>query len=480
MRLSLKMPKFSLRVSRSQLTAVNLFLALERTLWGVFLLFLFATTLFSSAEPTVGLVIWFYTGVLTLLALQVIKRILLKGEHLPAVPYDVLVLTLTTFVAIALFISTLRAQTAFSVWGSGSLALYSSVSIIAFWFLYYLTIANFRNHERMTKFMSIVAWMPVVGLLVNLLQGDKLFAGFTVLGILLLPAWGALLVYSPRKIYLFNLLGGVYLLLTTRSAFALATVLIVSLVMVGVKLYGMRTSLRQDFAKFAAELKSVFADKLSLSHTVSNNAQVSFLLLALTAIVVAALRLLVQFDNNIFENFASGFKLFVESFSALGTNQKILTVLFGNGLVANSQTYFSQFLHSYGLINLVIFSILLVLLLRAQYKLFAEKLTAEQKGSVAFVFMSLVTMIVFFLFAQADPLMIVSFWVLLAFAGVQSMVLLAKKDYLYAAETLPYDRKVLIGKFVVNKLFRALWVITTLGLLVYVYTLLDEVALLIA
>ena len=93
MRLSLKMPKLSLRVSKSQLTAVNLFLAFERFSWGVFLLFLFATTLFSSAESTVGLVIWFYTGVLTLLALQVIKRILLKGEHLPAVPYDVLVLS---------------------------------------------------------------------------------------------------------------------------------------------------------------------------------------------------------------------------------------------------------------------------------------------------------------------------------------------------------------------------------------------------
>jgi len=140
-----------------------------RALWYIFFIFILSSHIFYQDQASLAPLFWVYIFSVTLLAFQILRKIVLKGEFLPTVPYDLILLTFTTLVAISLFVNSLDAGEEINIWGGPILRLYSGLSLICFWFIYYLTVINFSSKKHLDKLLTTLSYAPVVAGILNIL-----------------------------------------------------------------------------------------------------------------------------------------------------------------------------------------------------------------------------------------------------------------------------------------------------------------------
>ena len=132
-------------------------------LWKVFLLLLFPAYFFLDInQPGVSYLSWLYGFMVVLLFMQIMKRILSRSDYLPTVPYDILLLIFVSVATISIFISLLVSKGEFSIWGGADLRIISGISLIAYWFVYYLTVVINLTHDFLQKSVKLPVELVIV------------------------------------------------------------------------------------------------------------------------------------------------------------------------------------------------------------------------------------------------------------------------------------------------------------------------------
>ncbi|MBW7954060.1 hypothetical protein H3C67_04720, partial [Candidatus Dojkabacteria bacterium] len=135
-------------------------------------------------------------------------KLLGKGDFLPTVSYDLLLLTYTSVIAISLLLAVVNSQNTFALWGGGLYRIISGLSIIAYWFLYYLTNIFGRQEGMLRRSIELIAISAMIAFVVSLANalleypfplGVGIFHGY----VLLMPVWLLLSLSSVRLNKLF-------------------------------------------------------------------------------------------------------------------------------------------------------------------------------------------------------------------------------------------------------------------------------------
>ncbi|MFQ5493429.1 MAG: hypothetical protein ACE5DX_04690 [Candidatus Dojkabacteria bacterium] len=395
---------------------------LTPALWYLFLYLLFPAAHFLGMADAGGAhLLWLYGFVVSLLFLQIIKRLISKSDYLPTVPYDLLLLTFTSLVAISLFISVLSTEQTFSIWGGKNLRVISGLSIIVLWFLYYLTNIFARNSVLFSRTVHFFAWSPVVAVVVNLLANVPYYQGIAMPMMVMAPAWLWLVLSktSGKFVYALNLLLSLVMLAELKdglSVFIFTASILVAGVLVFVANY---KGIGKLFSNLNKGVNKLISRKATLSGFLNDNDYALYILLTALTVVAGALWMLSNSDQQIFTGLTNGIEL-------LDLGSGVRTILFGNGLTLLGGSFVLQFLHSYGVLSSIVIVIFLVWVFKDLITQFFRQKGSEQRGVILFVLTFLTTSLITFIVSVGSDLHFILFWLFLGFAGVLKSVYVQK------------------------------------------------------
>jgi hypothetical protein len=181
------------------------FIERDLLIYSTALLFLFPSITVSGYS---ALMISLYAITLLVLMNRILRKLFLEGEHFPTVPFDLPLLTLTTFISFSFFYNTAVAQVNTNIWGGKSLQEISGVSLITYWFYYYLLFTSIKNKAGLKKLLQAFYFSPLISILGALIFNLQLsYSTFTVIA-LLHPMFLYLSLNSKNnsKLHLLNLI----------------------------------------------------------------------------------------------------------------------------------------------------------------------------------------------------------------------------------------------------------------------------------
>ncbi|KXK09660.1 MAG: hypothetical protein UZ20_WS6002000356 [candidate division WS6 bacterium OLB21] len=199
---------------------LTMLLYLQPRFWKFFLVFLIPVFFVTGTQDFgASHLLFLYAFVVLILFTQIMLKLLGKGDFLPTVSYDLLLLTYTSVIAISLLLAVVNSQNTFALWGGGLYRIISGLSIIAYWFLYYLTNIFGRQEGMLRRSIELIAISAMIAFVVSLANalleypfplGVGIFHGY----VLLMPVWLLLSLSSVRlnKLFFVNFVISIVLL----------------------------------------------------------------------------------------------------------------------------------------------------------------------------------------------------------------------------------------------------------------------------
>ena len=411
--LNLKPPQ--IKLNRALL--LDLIIKLNRLLWLVFFVLAFSAQLFKD-QADLGSLLWVYVFMLMLLGLQIIKKILGKGDYLPIVAYDAQLLLFTTFSAISLFASTINASNKnLNIWGGEDLRFISGLSIIAFWFLYYLTLANFSEKEGFAKLVKLLGISILLGLVFSVISGAGILLGLATIYIILLPSWLWLLLFETkaRWFYFLNLLVAILLwrqIIDPVNTFVVWLVFAISFILLFLK---NRLQLKKLFTRLNSDIDKLISKKLKLSQLLVKNAQVIYLVLAGLVSMIGIAWLVANKASGIFDLLTSGLSVFVKDLT-------VTNFFLGRGLVTIEGSFLTQLLYSYGVVVLLVLFFTVGLAIKDLLKYFFKKDVSKLS-----LFASIVGVLLLMFLGKITDIIMLTFWLVFTLIGVYKMTQIDKR-----------------------------------------------------
>lgn len=409
---------------------IDIVFLIEKLLWIVFFLFLFSSHVFKANNIGLGNIYWLYIFTLIFIALQVSKKIVLKGDYLATVMYDVLILGMTTMIAISLFFTTTETTVSFNIWGGENLRLFSGISIISFWFIYYMAFLNHATKRALSNVINLVVLSPLVAFFINFIFSYPLDQGFSLTMALMLPFWMVLLISKERFrwIYFLNLIIAFIILNNLKDIYIMSVLGSTFIALAILVLFKNSWSIKKLYLKFDKDVEEFAAKKLPISKLVNKNSE---LLLFVSSILLGAINIvwvMLRGEGFIFQNIINGFDKF--------SNLEFMNMLLGDGIVNFNTSYFMQFLLSYGALASVFFLLLIVFI----YKdiLFSLRIKIKNGNYLVLLSFTLITpLILQMLIGGFNELLIIFFWIALLISSLIKFVYIDKKDIDLSIELKP-------------------------------------------
>ena len=398
---------------------LSLIVKLNKLAWVIFLLLAFSAHLFYNIAD-LGSTIWIYSFILILLGFQIIKKILGKGEYFPIVAYDAQFLLFTTFSAVSLFFTTVSATNkVINIWGGAELRFVSGLSIIAFWFLYYLTVSNFAWKNGFQLIKRLIVGSLFIAVLISGLSGSGVYASLATLYIILFPTWLWLSLSSNKYkwFYLLNMVVSLFfwrqLLSPVNTFIVWITLLLLAFLVVLKNRNGIRSLLRT----LDKDINKLISRKIPLNQVVVRNSQVIFLIFALLIGIIGLIWLISISAQGIFTDFVSGFGIVTKDLN-------LLQALLGRGLVDINGSFITQFVYSYGLLPIILLS-------AALFFTFKDLIRFLLKKDITNLFLLgfLLPILMLLLLAKITDMIFMAFWMILALIGIHKLLIIDKKEF---------------------------------------------------
>ena len=412
-------PKFRNKLPEFTRSGLLLFIErLNKLAWIIFFLSAFsAHLLYGTAD--LGSTVWIYSFMLILLGFQVVKKILGKGDYFPIVAYDAQFLLFTTFSAVSLFFTTVSATNKIvNIWGGAELRYVSGLSIIAFWFLYYLTVSNFAWKNGFHFIKRLLAGSLLIAVIISGFSGSGVYTSLATIYIILFPAWLWLSLSSNKYkwFYLVNILISLFFwrqVLSPVNTFIVWMTLLIMALLVVLKY---RKNLKNLFENFDKDINKLIARKMTVSQTVVKNSQVIFLVVAFLIGIIGLVWLISIRAQGIFTDLVFGIDVVTKDLN-------LLQALLGRGLIDINGSFIIQFVFSYGLLPFI-------LLLAALFFILRDLLRFLLKNdfSTLFLLSSLLAILQLLLLAEITDMIFMAFWMIIALIGIYKLLIIDKKE----------------------------------------------------
>jgi len=398
----------------------------------LFLLLIYSFDLYSTATGQV-VVIALYALVITALSLQIVRRILGRNENLPEVPYDLILLSLTTLVAVSLFYHTAVARDQTNLWGGVALKSISGISMIAYWFLYYLLLNNSASKKNLGNLIKMIFWAPLL-MVVLVLAGFKDVPASVVLALSCLIPGLTILILTQKKnrlLLILDLIVSLVILFTSGNKvgiFSMLVTFIVSFILIVIwgrnKLFTTIKALDEiKFSELRRDLWGVL------------NRHALFVFLAISLGV--SLFSLFWFNRNLSQEFFAGITLGLKS-QDLGSLAKVLV---GNGMKDSAGSKLFQFIYSYGFVSFAMLLVIVFQFCKNGIRLFQSKVSLQIKGLLLFLASAMFAIFIILLLQNTSlELILVLLVIFAAFHAQLKLLYLDKKEV-----TLSRDLNLLTG-----------------------------------
>lgn len=355
--------------------------------------------------------------VIVLLALNICKLIISKQELLSQIPFDIPLLTVTTIVAMSLFTGTAIFKNTTNIWGGANLRAIAGVSLIAFWFLYYL-LASILNGKKMLQQALVSFWLaPIVALLTWLLTfRDFINPQISFLSMLLPGSLILVLTQTKhRPLHIINLVIAIVMLFVGKDIYAIFITIVTFFVTFLIIIIKHRNSLGEKFRA----LDNFPKKRQEIASYINNNFIPLYLLFSTIVIIAGIFWLKDNMNKAFFYALTLGFQSI--SFAGIGN------LLMGNGLNTIAASTVMRFVNIYGLIPCL--AILASLFFIVKNILKAYKKTSSQSNRGLFIWLAtLIGMCFTYLLLtpiSSDLLVSIMFLALL-FLGLFSQLILTK------------------------------------------------------
>jgi len=291
---------------------------------------------------------------ITLLALmnRILRKLFFKGEHFPTVPFDLPLLTLTTIISFSFFYNTAVAQANTNIWGGRNLQEISGVSLITYWFYYYLLFTSIKSKDSVKRLFQAFYASPLIAILGSLILNLQLSYSAFIIIALLQPMYLYLSLNSKNntKLHLMNLIISTIFIFSGITKWAFLTIYLYYLIQIIYLILANRKVLPILFRS----LDQGLAIK-KLGQYIRNNATVILLLLSLLFIFLSS--------NTIYSLIRQEDFLALEKGYSQISKLKGIEYILGIGLKSLEAPQAIQFLAAYGFLTgltLIVVSVMIV------------------------------------------------------------------------------------------------------------------------
>ena len=451
-------PDFSFFTFRSGLAGLLDFAnKVTPVLWQIFLLLLFPSFYFLDVnQPGISYLIWLYGFVVMLLFLQILKKLISKGDYLPTVPYDILLLFFVSLTTIAMFVNLYVLKGQLSIWGGPSLRLISTVSLIAFWFVYYLSNIYNQSQYRWSRAVKLLTASMLITVVFNLFTAASYADGILLPVVLLAPAylWLALTAKKHRWLYVLALIVSAVMLVEFKNPVLILSTLAGMLVPVAMIILKFRKNVKQLLVQVSSDTDKLIERKLSFGEFLRHNSEIIYLLLFLIMLVVGFTWIRSDSSVNIFRELETGFGIFRQ-------NLTVPALMIGKSLVQTDGSLLIQFVAAYGLLGTLLMGGFIIMML---VWVIRQAVSGKFKYDYGF-FMFLVSVITanlfYFTLAKADELQLIFLTVIISLAASIKNATQAKKPSVLSAEVQEFEK---VKNPVVRRILGILQSVSALGL----------------
>lgn len=399
---------------------LTMLLYLQPRFWKFFLVFLFPVFFVTGTQDFgASHLLFLYAFVVLILFTQIMLKLLGKGDFLPTVSYDLLLLTYTSVIAISLLLAVVNSQNTFALWGGGLYRIISGLSIIAYWFLYYLTNIFGRQEGMLRRSIELIAISAMIAFVVSLANalleypyplGVGIFHGY----VLLMPVWLLLSLSSVRlnKLFFVNFVISIVLLGLYPAIEFVIGLLVAFSVLLLIELLSNKGKIKQLTTKFSKDFDLYSDNQIKLFSIPRRNKSLVKIVFSVVFIALSLLWLLSNRTLFVFPLLEAG----------LPELQKLVSVqhiIFGNGLFSEAGgTIITELVRSYGLLSFVVFFSLLLVILRDQFKVLITSKNDYEKALSKSVLTFVPASIVVFALSWTTELHLIIFWIWIGIAGV--------------------------------------------------------------
>jgi len=292
---------------------------------------------------------------ITILALmnRILRKLFFKGEHFPTVPFDLPLLTLTTIISFSFFYNTAVTQTNTNIWGGRGLQEISGVSLISYWFYYYLLFTSIKNKESVKKLFQAFYASPIIAILGALIFNLQLSYSAFIIIALLQPMYLYLSLNSKNniKLHLINLIISSIFIFSGIPNWALLTIYLFYLIQIIYLIIANRKVLPVLFRSLDQEFSM-----RRIGQYIRNNSTVIILLLSLIFIFLSSSTIYSLIKQEDFLALEKGYTQI--------TKLKGVEYVLGIGMKSLDAPQAVQFLAAYGLLSGLSLIIVLVMIVR--------------------------------------------------------------------------------------------------------------------
>lgn len=415
-------PTLPIRKDRIGMT-IDIVNALSKIIWIIFFLLVISSTLFST-DLGIGTYFFILVTIILQIFLHVVKGLLSKNDILPSIVNDIYFLIFTSVISFSLFINTILYKDAINIWGGKDFRAISGISMIAYWFLYYLVSINYSTKKDFKSILKLINFGVLISFVLGLLLTNTLPTDLTNILILLNPGL-LILALSQKKL---NSLYIVNFVLSTIIMFAIPAGIIQVIVFFFYFVTFIFLLIRKR-RSLGMLLDGLNAKKTPLISFFKKNFTAILMLVSVVFCLIGIIWLLKNFNVFFFDKFI------------IGTNtlrfSQINNLLIGNGLLINYGSIFFQFFSTYGLLPVIGLLLLLYIGFKDVY-LNIKTRKISKLGVNMFYISTLATFFLYLIFENTGVDILIAFIVIIfSLMSIQKQISI--KELVYANDVRNFD-----------------------------------------
>jgi len=417
-------PNINFRSDKLEFTldAVNV---VSKICWMIFFLLLLSSTLYSSSTNTGT---YFFVAIILIiqLGLHVIRRLLSNNEMLPSVANDLYFLIFTSLIALSLFINTILYKDLVNIWGGKDFRAISGVSIISFWFVYFLISYNFSTKDSFKSLHKLLSFGYLISFVIGLIALGTF--PISLMNIYALSNLGFLvLILTQKKLHIINIINFLVSTLFLLAMPAGMVQMIVFAFYFSVFIY----ILIRKFKTLGLAFEELNNKKFEYFEYLKRNYLTLLFIVSIIFSLLGVLWFSRNYDPFFFDKFSIGLKTIKFSY--------INNLLIGNGLLLNYGSIFFQFLSTYGVIPFIGFVLLTISMFKDCYT-YIKSSSISKLGINLYYFSILAPILLYLIFENTgiDILMVVMV-VIFTFISIQKQLFILGKEIAVSNVVLKFD-----------------------------------------
>jgi hypothetical protein len=417
-----------------------------------------------------GTVIYSYYFILILIAFQLLKRIIGKGDFFPSYSFDVQILFMMSFIALSLFINTVIFKTGQNIWGEAGMQSISGITMIMYWFMYYLLCLNLGVKGGGRRSIMYMNMAVIAGISFVIINGSSNIAYFADVVILLIPGliW---LTFTQKKLFWYSLIA----LLITIIMLFWATNYAIFAFFIGIgistifQILVYRKNLVRNLKTFFIDFKRVLIKNISFKKFIDKSYASLISIIDLIIIIIGIFWTVFNYSQIGTSNlYTTGYKYYIDG---LAWNN----ITFGRALYGIESTGIFTTIFAYGVLPVLVGFIIIILGFVKMYKFLSKQKSMYVIGRFFALISILITLITFYVVSPLNNSVMIMIWVVIALLAISNELHVNKKQLVVSNEINTYSdvKEESIKEFM--QILQKLLIILLIVLLVYGFTLIKSI-----